>query len=235
LTVVLYSIAHSDPNDEPGVVTPNGISERDVAEDAATGLFMRLKNRGIRVERFSGPLERTVRVMRETVRALRKLEEKHVCLELHFNSPPPAPCDLCGRDWVKGVACPYCGHMPARRWRMGHTALVSRYHESSVMLADAILTRLSELFPWSNRRPPIKLPDHRYGPKVWPESMSPPAALIEAGFACDPDFAMYVRERISRIALGQMVAEGVLDFLAATSDIQPAEWGRSMEVRRGLG
>ncbi len=233
MTTVLYSIAHSDPKRPSGAVTEGGISENMVATEALSGLRMRLETRAIKCECFSGPLSVSVRRMRKTITTLRKLGERHVAIELHFNSTSTVPCRVCGQPKHKGMQCKSCGAKPTRPWRIGHTAMVSRWAPSSIELAGCILARLSAVMPWSRERKPILMPDARYGPKVWPEAMYPPAVLVEAGFGCDDIFASYIQDQAGRVVLGMALADGVIDFLGKTSGIPIENWG-AVEAKHGL-
>jgi len=227
LTVLLYSLAHSDPKKGPGATTIGGLTEQELAEDVAAGIQTRLANEtGITLERFGGSVRAKVDRMRTVVRAMQRLEMKYASLEVHFNMPPTEHCHRCGHPGPMGVVCRYCGRLPDRPWRLGHTALVSRWAPSSHELADCVLDAITEALPWSQRQAMIMLPDQRYGTKDWPERMWPPAALIECGFGCDPEFSDYVTERVNRLGLGVVIANGVLRFLEQTDSVAPKDWGR---------
>lgn len=223
--IVLYSYAHSDPRGSPGASNLTGVCERTVAREAFAPLDARCRAEGFNVKEFSGNLSVSVRRMEREVKRARERYEKHVAIELHFNRPPQRQCQ-CGAVTWAGVPCVKCGAPPPTKWRFGHTALVNRWSGASIELADHVLGRLGQIISFSERRETIKMPDSRYGPKLWPRKVPPPAVLVEAGFGVDPEFSDWIADPINQRAYGMAVAEGICDYVRKREDLPLEMWGK---------
>jgi|GEM_PF-2898546 len=244
--MVNYSMAHSDPRGSPGASNMNGVNERMVAHTAYEPLKLRLEAEGFDVDCFSGPLNPVVRLIRKkAIKKARKAGRPWVSVELHFNHPPLVECPnpdctvpkivtvdgerevgRMRRKIFAGIPCPACGAEPVRSWRFGPTVMVNRWSEASRDLGEEIINQLLKVMPWAKKRKPILMPDSRYGRKLWPETVDPPAALVEAGFGCDPNFSKWLDDPASQAAYGMMVAEAICEWYERRKNTPLESWGK---------
>ena len=224
--IALYSFAHSDPRGASGTSTLGGLREREVARAYFPEFRRVIEAAGHEVGSFGGPLGAVVRLMKKTASVAVGQGNRPVCIEVHFNNPPFVSCPVCGEMGYDGVPCSKCEAPPSHVWRWGHVAMINRHCAQSAELARCILGSLTMVMPWSRERDIIKMPDSRYGSKIWPRVVPGPAALIEVGFGVDKRFSDFLDAPGSFDRIGRAVAVGVLDFYEAKKNIPLDEWGK---------
>lgn len=211
--LVCYSVAHSDPDDDTSVVTPGGVSELQVSRNAWEPFRAILEDAGHVPMAFSGRLPAQIRMMKAAVGGVAR---RFAIVSLHFNSPPMVKCKSCGEKGYAGIQCAKCASPDFVRWRFGHGCVRKRSAKSAA-LAQAILGRLDLALGGSLRRRQVLIPDHRFGPRQWPNNLlwrylPAPAVLVEAGFTIDPWFSDWIQDPRNHCLYGEAVARGVIDY-----------------------
>jgi hypothetical protein len=223
--LVCYSFAHTNPRKSGGAETLGGVSERTVSRNAFGPFKDRLTSEGISVAAFRGQLNRKIRKINSAIKKAERKGRPWASVALHFNNTPYTYCDKCEKKTRAGFPCLYCKAPPARKWKLGHTAIVDRYSYASEVLAEAVLERLGQVMIFSKRKELIKIPDPNYG-ALWPRAVRAPAALIEAGFGAHTKFSEWLERPENQQVYGLVVAEGILEFFKRQQNIPLSDWGK---------